>query len=76
MTEVMHGAATFCQKCGKDTPDDAKFCPHCGAQSSAVVRAPALLPEKPGIGERIVTFILFLIILGVIGGGVLWGIGK
>ena len=26
---------TFCMKCGKELPDDARFCSHCGARVEA-----------------------------------------
>ena len=26
----------YCMKCGKEIPDDARFCPHCGATTASV----------------------------------------
>ena len=37
----------FCNKCGKNIPDDSTFCPNCGASLSASEAAPNYDPYRP-----------------------------
>ena len=43
----------FCNKCGKNIPDDSTFCPNCGASLSSWYDAPA-----PHAGIRSVVEVL------------------
>ena len=77
----------FCSKCGKENPDDAKFCVNCQAplgEAPAAVPAepaqPAAAPEaaaedfkKPGLASLICALnaIVLLIVLNIIDSGYL-----
>ena len=39
----------FCEKCGKEIPDDSKFCPECGA--AIAESAPGGVPQEPEVSE-------------------------
>lgn len=51
----------FCPECGKETPDNAKFCTHCGAnlQAAGTTPQPGLIPlnaaEPMSFGQSIKT---------------------
>lgn len=63
----------FCQNCGKELPDDAKFCQHCGygvngtsntpAQSVQVVQI--IKPKEPKNKTLAIVLLLFLGLLGI-----------
>ncbi len=55
---------SYCEKCGFKLPDDASFCPNCGASVPQKIRRPRL--ELAGWGERIVAYVIDMIILGSI----------
>ena len=72
----------FCSKCGKELPDDAKFCHSCGAAQSGLQPAsvaaqkaetntiPSATPQKKSHG-----FLIFLVVV-VILGACIFGIVK
>ncbi len=41
----------FCKKCGTQIPDDAKFCPSCGADNSPVESTPETPVVEPTVVE-------------------------
>ena len=38
---------TYCTKCGKQMPDDSRYCPHCGAPSAGPVGYPPRPDTQP-----------------------------
>lgn len=67
----------FCQKCGKEISDQAKFCNHCGTpvndvQPEATPASHAALQEKPvkkgKAGKTMVTIIVALVVYFVVRG--------
>jgi len=70
----------YCQKCGKELPEGAKYCPVCGTAAamkeapaaSAVPTAPAM-PEASGLKlafwwERFVAWLIDAVIVGIVVG--------
>lgn len=65
----------YCQKCGKELPDQASFCPSCGhpanPQAAAATRssgmAPGYSPEKPVSPFSRLAALLLCFFVGVIG---------
>lgn len=55
---------SYCKYCGFKLPEDAAYCPSCGAPVPQEIRKPRL--ELAGWGERIVAYIIDMIILGLI----------
>lgn len=54
----------YCRQCGHKLPEDALFCPNCGAAVSPI--PPESRFELAGWGERIVAYFIDVIILGLI----------
>lgn len=52
----------YCKHCGSKLPDDALFCPNCGAKVSPI----SSKLELASWGERIVAYLIDIIILGLI----------
>ena len=50
----------YCKNCGAELPEDASFCPNCGAAVKLEVRL-----ALAGWGERFVAWLIDVIILGV-----------
>ena len=64
---------TYCQKCGNELPEGAKYCNVCGsavlAPSSAEIKAPVADGLKLAFWwERFVAWLIDAIIIGVVGG--------
>lgn len=54
----------YCRRCGFELPEDALFCPNCGAAVTSV--APKSRLELASWGERIAAYLIDVIILGLI----------
>lgn len=54
----------YCRHCGFKLPDDALFCPNCGA--AVPPTAPKSRLELAGWGERIAAYLIDVIIIGLI----------
>lgn len=54
----------YCRHCGFKLPDDALFCPNCGAAVSPAT--PKSRPELASWGERIAAYFIDVIIIGLI----------
>lgn len=52
----------FCPKCGKDLPDDSKFCLGCGNSLSAVTQPVATPKRSSGAGLWVLLVVLALVI--------------
>jgi uncharacterized RDD family membrane protein YckC len=65
---------SYCQKCGNQLTDDAKFCPKCGTPVEATSYAAPSAPQPqtgPRLafwGERFVAWLIDVIIIGIIVG--------
>lgn len=63
----------FCQKCGKENPDEAKYCKHCGHDLKVQetppdpVKQPLVVKPKNWLVESILVTILCCLPLGVVG---------
>lgn len=68
----------FCQKCGKETPDNAQFCKTCGAPVSAGAAQPvpptfqqpvvtAQPPKKKKAGKIVLAVIGAIVVLAIVG---------
>lgn len=68
----------FCQKCGKETPDNAQFCKNCGAPVSAGAVQPvpptfqqpvvtAQPPKKKKVGKIALAIIGAIVVLAIVG---------
>ncbi len=66
------GKFMFCQKCGKNVPDDTKFCPKCGASTAT---DSAIQPEVTGASEVIPSNFAFGIIVAAFSSLFCCGIG-
>ncbi|MCD6089424.1 RDD family protein [Candidatus Bathyarchaeota archaeon] len=53
----------YCEKCGAKIPEDAVFCPNCGAPVRAYWRRRL---ETAGWGERFVAWMIDIIVVGVL----------
>ncbi len=61
----------YCPKCGKEIPNDAKFCTVCGAIIGAATPPPVgCIPPSPlaDLGSRIVAGIIDYVIIGIVAG--------
>ncbi len=58
----------YCQKCGAEVKEGAKFCAKCGAAQTSVVPASSAKSRKSALFFFIAPFALFIIIL------VVWGL--
>lgn len=47
----------FCQNCGVPIPDDAKFCPMCGADQGLTDASPSAQNRCPFCGTELAAFI-------------------
>ena len=52
----------YCEKCGAEIPEDAAFCPNCGAPIRAYQRSKLV---TAGWGERFVAWIIDIIVVGI-----------
>ncbi|MEM1607076.1 MAG: zinc ribbon domain-containing protein [Candidatus Bathyarchaeia archaeon] len=62
----------FCRKCGREVPQDARFCPYCGADQTSYTPLPPLAQvglETKNTGLAAVLALVF----GIFG---LWGVGH
>lgn len=68
---------TLCTQCGKEVPEGAAHCPHCGAPLAAVPppRAP-VVPVKPDRGVMILIFGILGIVCCVAFGIAAWVMGN
>jgi hypothetical protein len=54
---------TLCAQCGKEVPEGAAHCPHCGAPLAAVAPPAPVVPVKPHRGAMILAFGIIGIVL-------------
>lgn len=62
-----------CNSCGNDIPDNAKFCPHCGAKTDNGIESTEFSNEEGSVVDskgfstkrKVVTFIVVLFIAGI-----------
>lgn len=47
----------YCKKCGKEIPDGANFCKHCGAPNTDAEQGPIAVARCPKCGGTNVTFV-------------------
>ena len=69
---------TLCAQCGKEVPEGAAHCPHCGAPLAAVPPPAPVVPSKPDRGVMILVFGIVsvgLAILSVVGWVIMLAIG-
>ena len=61
----------YCQKCGKEVPDQASFCPSCGQPTrlapQPTAMAPGYSPDKPVSPYNRLAALLLCIFLGALG---------
>ncbi len=57
----------FCANCGKEIPEQASFCPSCGAPARPRTIAPGASPEKPMSPRSRLAALLLCIFLGGLG---------
>ena len=62
----------FCERCGAEVPEDARFCEQCGTDiSSAKNPAADVPPEAPRRGNpfvsALVALVLFVLLLAAVG---------
>ena len=59
----------YCQKCGKELPAGASFCPSCGAAvgASAAATSPGYAPGKPVSPHSRLAALLLCLFLGCLG---------
>jgi hypothetical protein len=57
----------FCPSCGKEIPDESRFCLACGKNPSAVVKAEKPEPERQSHGYRNFVLLVFALIAATVG---------
>jgi hypothetical protein len=50
----------YCRSCGKQVPEDAKFCPYCGAQQVVEIK-PSAPSTRPPLGLSIISIYLAIV---------------
>jgi TM2 domain-containing membrane protein YozV len=57
----------YCQKCGKEIPDQASFCPSCGQPVRSASMAPGFRADKTVSPKSRLAALLLCLFLGAIG---------
>jgi hypothetical protein len=67
---------TLCAQCGKEVPEGAAHCPHCGTPLAAVPPPAPVVPVKPDRGVMILVFGILGIVCCVAFGIAAWVMGN
>lgn len=67
---------TLCAQCGKEVPERAAHCPHCGAPLAVVPPPAPVVPVKPDRGVMILVFGILGVVCCVAFGIAAWVMGN